>query len=107
MEHSTEQQTILCHVADMLHHFVCQLPDHWGVKLQTEIALSTNKSEYITLFQSLHDVIPLIELLRQRIVLFQAELINPIIHYTVHEDNKGCIDLVETPACNLVQSTSR
>ena len=72
-------------------------PIIWASKLQTEIALSTTESGYIALYQSLRNVIPLIKILRELSALFPAKSINLVIHCTVHEDNKGCIDLVETP----------
>ena len=72
-------------------------PIIWCSKLQTEIALSTNESEYIALSQSLRDVIPLIELLRELRAAIPRNENSPTMHCTVHEDNQGCIDLVKTP----------
>ena len=69
----------------------------WSSKLQTEITLSTTESEYVALSQSLRDVIPLMALLRELKRTTQFEPTIPTIHCTVHEDNQGCIDLVETP----------
>ena len=72
-------------------------PVIWASKLQAEIALSTTESEYIALSQSLRDVIPLIGLLRELQRSIPFEPATPKIHCTIHEDNEGCIDLVETP----------
>ena len=72
-------------------------PIIWCSKLQTEIALSTTESEYIALSQSLRDVIPLIELLRELRAAIPRNENSPTMHCTVHEDNQGCIDLVKTP----------
>ena len=69
----------------------------WCSKLQTEIALSTTESEYITLSQSLRDTLPLMELLREiRNAIPSPENISKI-YYTVFEDNKGCIELAIAP----------
>ena len=42
-------------------------------------------------------MIPLIELLRELSMSVPFEPSTPVIHCTMHEDNNGCIDLVETP----------
>ena len=72
-------------------------PVIWSSKLQTEIALSMTESEYIALSQSLRDVLPLIGLLRELQRAISFEPTTPKIHCMIHEDNKGCIDLVWTP----------
>ena len=72
-------------------------PIIWGSKLQSEITLSTTESEYVAFSQALRDVIPLIGLLRELRSVFPFDERAPVVHCTVHEDNKGCIDLVETP----------
>ena len=63
----------------------------WCSKLQTEILLSTRESEYVVLSQSLRDVKPLIGVLK----------VVTIVHCTIFEENRGCIDLVETPKIRL------
>ena len=72
-------------------------PIIWSSKLQSEIALSTTEAEYIAFSQCLRDVIPLIDFLKElgKTIPFLDEA--PVLHCTVHEDNRGCIDLVETP----------
>ena len=72
-------------------------PIVWASKLQSEITLSTTESEYVAFSQSLRDVIPLIGLLRELRSVIPFGESTPIVHCTVHEDNKGCIDLVQTP----------
>ena len=72
-------------------------PIIWCSKLQTEIALSTTESEYISLSQSLRDMLPLMELLKEIRVTVPSEYKTPTVHCTIFEDNKGCIDLVKTP----------
>ena len=72
-------------------------PIIWASKLQTEITLSTTESEYAAFSTALRDIIPLIGLLRElrSVVPFGKKA--PVVHCTVHEDNKGCIDLIQTP----------
>ena len=57
-------------------------PIYWTSKLQTEIALSTTESEYIELFHSMRDSIPLLTLIEAT-------------KCTVFEDNNGCIELTK------------
>ena len=38
--------------------FFCRLSNHLGIKLQTQVALSTTDAEYIAMSQSLCDVLP-------------------------------------------------
>jgi hypothetical protein len=52
-------------------------PIHWVSWLQTEIALSSAKAKYITLLQSLCNVIPLITLLREVNMVFPAHVKTP------------------------------
>ena len=73
-------------------------PIIWCSKLQTEISLSTTESEYIALSQSLRDVLPLMEILKEIILPIPSDDKVPVVHCTIFEDNKGCIDLVETPS---------
>ena len=72
-------------------------PIIWSSKLQTEIALSTTESEYIALSQSLRDVIPLMGLLTELQPALSFSVNTPMVHCTIFEDNKGCIDLVNVP----------
>ena len=66
-------------------------------KLQTEIALSTTESEYIAFSQAMRGVIPMIGLLKElQEVMPHSESI-PKIHCKAYEDNRGCIDLINSP----------
>jgi len=69
----------------------------WASKLQSEIALSTTESEYISLSQSLHDLIPLKALLAELADSFCLEVEDITAHSTVFEDNKACVDLIAAP----------
>ena len=72
-------------------------PIIWSSKLQSEITLSTTEAEYVALSQSLRDTLPLIQLLRELRETISFEDKIPTVHCTVHEDNRGYIDLVESP----------
>ena len=94
-EWSEEPSSVLSRTGYVVFYANC--PIIWASKLQTEIALSTTESEYIALSQSLRDVIPLLNLLRELHGVIPRSDESPVVHCTVHEDNKGCIDLVENP----------
>ncbi len=61
----------------------------WVSCLQTEIALSTAKAEYIALSQSLWDIIPLITLLKKINKVFPVHVKTPTFVCKVHEDNQS------------------
>ena len=94
-EWSDEPSSVMSRTGYVVLYANC--PVIWSSKLQSEIALSTTEAEYIAFSQCLRDVIPLIELLKElrRTILFDDQ--TPLLHCTVQEDNRGCIDLVETP----------
>jgi hypothetical protein len=66
-------------------------------KLQSEIALSTTKAEYIALSQATRDIIPMRALLHKFASVTKLIVGNTIAHSTIFEDNKGCIELSNTP----------
>ncbi len=72
-------------------------PILWLSELQTEIALSTTESEYISLSQSLCDLIPLRHLIHKLGKFFNYSPAQVTTHSTVFEDNKGCVDLIAAP----------
>ena len=92
---SEEPSSVMSRTGYIILYAGC--PIIWCSKLQTEIALSTTESEYIALSQSLRDVIPLMNLLSELQDVFPKRKETPIINVTVFEDNKGCIELVNTP----------
>ena len=92
-------------------------PLHWVSKMQTQIALSTMEAEYIALSQSMRDLIPIREVLKEIMeMVFQRE---PTITYhshakaftdtdvgtvkytipqsTVFEDNEACLKFARMP----------
>ena len=88
----------------------CGCPIHWVSKLQSEIALSTTKAEYITLSMCMQDLIPMRTLLSKisssfHIAGLKNGLINdgPVHAFThmfksvVFEDNMGCLEIASKP----------
>jgi hypothetical protein len=73
-------------------------PVVWSSKLQTEIALSTTEAEYVALSQSLREVIPTIELLKELASHdFSFDDSVPEVHCNVFEDNEGTIEMARLP----------
>jgi hypothetical protein len=70
----------------------------WASRLQTEIALSTTESEYISLSTSLREVLPLMELIRE---LEGAGFVftkdKPRIYCEAFEDNEGALEMARSP----------
>jgi hypothetical protein len=66
----------------------------WGSKLQTEIALSSTESEYISLPQSLREVIYIMDLIKElKLVGFQFNDINADVKCKAFEDNNGALEM--------------
>jgi hypothetical protein len=72
-------------------------PILWSSKLQSEIALSTTEAEYISLSQSMRDIIPMKQILQELSSTYNISISQATTHSTVFEDNKGCIDLIAAP----------
>ena len=74
----------------------------WASKLQQEISLSTVEAEYVALSQSMRELIPLRELLKETHdemgMRFSSKTVTKS---TVFEDNNGAISLVTTPRLTL------
>jgi hypothetical protein len=70
----------------------------WASKLQTQIALSTTEAEYIALSSALHEVIPLIELLREmQQKLIDVYTMSPKIYCKAFDDNSGALEIAKAP----------
>ena len=78
-------------------------PIFWCSKLQTEIALSTTESEYIALSQSMHEVLPFLNVSNEIHKVFPLEKSKPEFFCRVWEDNRSCIKVAEHP--NLTSCT--
>ena len=70
-------------------------PISWQSKIQSEISLSRTESEYISLFYSMREEIPMMTLIGEvrRILFIENEM--PKTHCTIFEDNNSCIELVK------------
>ena len=67
-------------------------PIQWSSRLQSKIALRTTETEYITLSQAMHDLLPLCRLLNEMVQKTQfvgGE--NIVIKTTMFEDNNGAL----------------
>jgi Reverse transcriptase (RNA-dependent DNA polymerase)/GAG-pre-integrase domain len=70
----------------------------WSSKLQTEIALSTTESEYISLSASLREVIPLQRLIEElRSAGIQLPSKQSKVYCKVFEDNSGAFEMARSP----------
>jgi Reverse transcriptase (RNA-dependent DNA polymerase) len=73
-------------------------PIVWASKLQTEIALSSTESEYISLSQSLREVLPLMRLVEELALAgFHVHTGTPEVRCKVFEDNVGATTMAQTP----------
>ncbi len=66
-------------------------PIYWASCLQTEIALSTAKAEYIAMSSALRKVIPLMTPMKELHTIFPVHIIKPNFFCKVHEDNQSTI----------------
>jgi hypothetical protein len=74
------------------------MPIVWGSKLQTECALSSTESEYISLSTSLRDAIPMIDFLQELTdVGFDFNIEHPTISCKAFEDNEGALEMARSP----------
>ena len=74
-------------------------PICWKSQLQTEIALSTCESEYISLSQALRKTIPLIEIVKEmKRYGYNVGATVPKVHCTLFEDTSGALTLANAPA---------
>jgi Reverse transcriptase (RNA-dependent DNA polymerase) len=73
-------------------------PIIWSSRLQTEIAISSTESEYISLSQSLREVRKLMELAKELLSAgFNLGIDTPRIHCKAFEDNSGALEMAKTP----------
>jgi hypothetical protein len=69
-------------------------PIVWHSKLQTKIALSSTEAEYICLSESLHNAIPMMQLIKEiQDRGFKVPTSTPLVHCRIFEDNAGDLEL--------------
>jgi hypothetical protein len=90
-EYSHLRSSCLSHSGFVILYNGC--PIHWGSKLQSEIALSTTKAEYIAMSTGVRELLPLrrilLELAHDSPIASTASLPPSVIY----EDNASCISL--------------
>ena len=86
--------SVMSRTGYMIHYAGCPLV--WLSKLQTEVALSTTEAEYIALSQSLCDVLPLLNLLKELQLTFPFITKQPVISCILFEDNASALQLATT-----------
>ena len=73
-------------------------PVTWSSKLQTIVALSSTEAEYVSLSQSMREVLPMIGLINEiRDNEFDVRTTDPQVHCKAFEDNMGAIELSKLP----------
>ena len=74
-------------------------------KLQTQCSLSTTESEYISLYQALREIIPIINLL-EKLTFNNIDTVSstPIVFCKAFEDNLGALELENHQKRNHVQN---
>jgi hypothetical protein len=73
-------------------------PVSWASKLQSQVALFTTEAEYITMPQSLRDVISVMNLLQgMREQDYQVICTKPHVYCKLFEDNSGALELARLP----------
>ena len=73
-------------------------PIIWASRLQTEIALSSTEAEYVSLSQSLREVLPMMGLLNElHTANFPVNNGTPVVTCKVFEDNAGALEMARTP----------
>jgi hypothetical protein len=78
--------------------FYAGCPVSWASKLQSQVALSTTKAEYIAMSQTLRDVIPVMGLLQEmRERKFQVICTEPYMYCKIFVDNSGALELARLP----------
>ena len=88
-------ECVLSHTGFVIVYAGC--PIMWQSKLQTEIALSTTEAEYIALSQSLREVLPFMNLMKEIDDIFGIHNPSPKFHCKVFEDNLSCIKVADSP----------
>jgi hypothetical protein len=78
----------------------CDVPILWVSKIQTQIELSTMEAEYIALSQSMRDLIPIREILKEIMLEVLNEKFKP--ECTTH--SKACVDATPSPNETIPQS---
>jgi hypothetical protein len=86
--------------------FYANCPIIWASKLQTRVALSMTKAEYISMSQSLQDVLPIIFLIQEmKDKGFQVICTKPYVYCKVFDDKSGALELAWLPKLHQYQGS--
>jgi hypothetical protein len=70
----------------------------WGSKLETEIALSSTKAEYVMLSTAAREMVPIMVVAKDAVKLGVIRKTTiPTFVYTFFEDNKGAVEMANVP----------
>jgi hypothetical protein len=86
---SADADNIMSCTGFVITNAIC--PIYLASCLQTEIALSTAKAEYIAMSSALRKVIPLMTLMKELHTSFPVHINKPNFFCKVHEDNQSTI----------------
>eukprot|EP00957_Ditylum_brightwellii_P067611 5132173-Ditylum_brightwellii.AAC.1 len=93
---SAEPSSVLSRTCLIIKYANC--PIVWTSKLQTEVALTTTKAEYIAISHAIREAITLMRLLNEVKGSIHIDMDEKAdFKCRVFEDNNGCIELVKCP----------
>ena len=96
---STDADNIMSCTGFVITYANC--PIYWASHLQTEIALSTAKAEYIAMSSALRKVIPLMTLMKELHTIFPVHINKLNFFCKVHEDNQSTIRMAKSDKFTL------
>jgi hypothetical protein len=94
-ETSDDPVSVFSRTGYVIFYFGCPLI--WVSKMQSEISLSTVEAEYIALSQSMRDILPLLDQMKEMNSIFGDKDTKPTVHCTLFEDNNGALELAKAP----------
>ena len=96
---SANADNIMSCTGFVITYAIC--PIYWASCLQTEIALSTAKAEYIAMSYALCEVKPLMTLMKELHTIFPVQINKPNFFFEVHEDNQFTIKMAKSDKFTL------
>ena len=88
-------ESLLSRTCFVIMYYGC--PINWGNKMKTEIPLSTTESKYISLSNSMRELIPFTSLMEETAGLFGLMTRYTVFRFTVWEDNEIYITVEKSP----------
>ena len=85
-------------ISKQLDYLLCKLSNHLGIKVTDPGCSFHGKAEYISMSQSLRDVLPIMFLIQEMMEKgFQVICTKPYIYCKVFKDNSGALELAWLP----------